>query len=214
MSSPPSQASVPTVSGEKGCGESSGKPQPSDTLGIHVGSMDLPQRGRVAVHAPMVGGWRGTHGTRRPGAPSRQAAGPAPFYMLGEMGIPFLLIKKKTKNYLFLPVLGLHCYTWAFFSCSKQGVFSVAVCRASHCGGFSCGARALEHSLRSFWVGAQLLHGMWDLPGLGMEPVSPHTLRQTLNHWTAREALLIFSTLKECLKRIVVSALRLGSSHS
>ena len=55
MPSPPSQPSVPTVSGEKGCAESSGKPQPSDTLGIHVGSMDLPQRGRVAVHAPMVG---------------------------------------------------------------------------------------------------------------------------------------------------------------
>ena len=73
---------------------------------------------------------------RRPGAPSRQAASPAPFYMLGEMGIPFLLIKKKKNHYLFLPVLGLHCYTWAFFSCSKQGVFFVAVCRASHCGGF------------------------------------------------------------------------------
>ena len=129
MSSPPSQASVPTVSGEKGCGESSGKPQPSDTLGIHVGSMDLPQRGRVAVHAPMVGGWRGTHGTRRPGAPSRQAAGPAPFYMLGEMGIPFLLIKKKQKTiyfclcWVFTATLGLSSVAASrgFFRCSVQG---------------------------------------------------------------------------------------------
>ena len=120
MSSPPSQASVPTVSGEKGCGESSGKPQPSDTLGIHVGSMDLPQRGRVAVHAPMVGGWRGTHGTRRPGAPSRQAAGPAPFYMLGEMGIPFLLIKKKQKTIYF-------CLCWVFTA--TLGLSSVAASR-------------------------------------------------------------------------------------
>ena len=49
----------------------------------------------------------------------------------------FLFFSLKKKNhYLFLPVLGLHCYTWAFFSCSKQGVFFVAVCRASHCGGF------------------------------------------------------------------------------
>ena len=47
----------------------------------------------------------------------------------------FFTLKKKN-HYLFLPVLGLHCYTWAFFSCSKQGVFFVAVCRASHCGGF------------------------------------------------------------------------------
>ena len=130
MSSPPSQASVPTVSGEKGCAESSGKPQPSDTLGIHVGSMDLPQRGRVAVHAPMVGGWRGTHGTRRPGAPSRQAAGPAPFYMLGEMGIPFLLIKKKKKKLFLFACAGsslLHLgflqlqQAGGFFRCSVQG---------------------------------------------------------------------------------------------
>ena len=128
-------------------------------------------------------GWRGTHGTRWPGAPSRQAAGPAPFYMLGEMGIPVLLIKKKNPKLficLFLPVLGLHCYTWALFSCGKQGLFFVAVCRASHCSGFSChGAWAFEHRLSSCWVWAQLPHGMWDLPGLGMEPVFPHTHRRT-----------------------------------
>ena len=117
-------------------------------------------------------------------------------------------------------------WEFLFFSLKKNKKLFIFACAGSSLlhlgflqlqqagGGFSCGARALEHSLRSFWVGAQLLHGMWDLPGLGMEPVSPHTLRQTLNHWTAREALLIFSTLKECLKRIVVSALRLGSSHS
>ena len=66
--------------------------------------------------------------------------------------------------------------------------------QASHCGGFSCcaaqalGARAsvvvahglsscgswaLEHSLSSCGARAQLLCGMWDLPGPGLEPVSP-----------------------------------------
>ena len=37
----------------------------------------------------------------------------------------------------------------------------------------SCGSRALEHRLSSCGAWAQLLHGMWDLPGPGLEPVSP-----------------------------------------
>ena len=66
--------------------------------------------------------------------------------------------------------------------------------RASHCSGFSCcraqalgvrasvvvarglsscGSRALEHRLSSCGARAYLLHGMWDLPGPGLEPVSP-----------------------------------------
>ena len=66
--------------------------------------------------------------------------------------------------------------------------------RASHCGGFfccrawalgvqasvvvarglsSCGSRALERRLSSCGARAQLLRGMWDLPGPGLEPVSP-----------------------------------------
>ena len=64
----------------------------------------------------------------------------------------------------------------------------------SHCGGFSCcgaralgtqasvvvarglsscGSRALEHRLSSSGKWASLLCGMWDLPGLGLEPMSP-----------------------------------------
>ena len=67
--------------------------------------------------------------------------------------------------HLFLAVLGLHC-------CA----------RASHCGGFSCGrARALStwasvvvaRGLSSCGARAYLLCGMWDLPGPGIELVSP-----------------------------------------
>ena len=51
---------------------------------------------------------------------------------------------------------------------------------ASHCGGFSCGARALgtrasvvvAHGLSNCGARAQLLRGMWDLPGPRLEPVS------------------------------------------
>ena len=37
----------------------------------------------------------------------------------------------------------------------------------------SCGSRALEHRLSSCDARAQLLRGMWDLPGPGLEPMSP-----------------------------------------
>ena len=37
----------------------------------------------------------------------------------------------------------------------------------------SCGSRALEHRLSSCGAWAQLLRGMWDLPGPGLEPESP-----------------------------------------
>ena len=41
------------------------------------------------------------------------------------------------------------------------------------CGLSSCGSRALERRLSSCGSWAYLLHGMWDLPGPGIEPVSP-----------------------------------------
>ena len=76
--------------------------------------------------------------------------------------------------YLFsLAALGLCCCVWAFSGCGSQ---------ASHCGGFSCcraqalGTQAsvvVAHRLSSCGSRAQLLHGMWDLPGPGLEPVSP-----------------------------------------
>ena len=42
-----------------------------------------------------------------------------------------------------------------------------------HVGFSSCGLRALGHRLSSCGAQAQLLRGMWDLPGPGLEPVSP-----------------------------------------
>ena len=49
----------------------------------------------------------------------------------------------------------------------------------SRCTGFSsCGLQALECRLSSCGTWAQLLRGMWDLPGPGLEPVCPL-------HWQA-----------------------------
>ena len=37
----------------------------------------------------------------------------------------------------------------------------------------SCSSQALEHRLNSCGTWAYLLFGMWDLPGSGIEPMSP-----------------------------------------
>ena len=91
-------------------------------------------------------------------------------------------------------MLGLHCCARAFSSCVERGLLFVAVrglliaCDGFSCGARalgtqasvvvarglrSCGSRALERRLSSCGTRASLLHGMWDLPGPGIEPVSP-----------------------------------------
>ena len=63
-----------------------------------------------------------------------------------------------------------HCS--GFSCCGAQALgtrASVVVAR----GLSSCGSRALERRLSNHGSRAQLLRGMWDLPGPGLEPVSP-----------------------------------------
>ena len=82
--------------------------------------------------------------------------------------------------------MGPRCYAWALSSCSEQGPPPTVVgglptvaapplrSTGSRCGGFSsCGTWALERRLSGCGARAQPLHGMWDLPGPGPEPVSP-----------------------------------------
>ena len=76
--------------------------------------------------------------------------------------------------YLFLAVLGLRFCARAFSSCGKRGPLFIAVrgpltivasLVAEH--------RLQTRRLSSCGSRAQLLHGMWDLPRPGLEPVSP-----------------------------------------
>ena len=61
-----------------------------------------------------------------------------------------------------------------FFQVQQAGATLCCGVWASHCGGFSsCGACAVERGLSGCGLPAQLLFGMWDLPGPGIEPVSP-----------------------------------------
>ena len=95
---------------------------------------------------------------------------------------------------LFLAALGLCCCVQAFLQLWRAGATLRCGVWASHCGGFSCcgaralgaqasvvaacglsgcGSRVLEHRLTGCDTRAQLLRSMWDLPGLGLEHVSP-----------------------------------------
>ena len=76
--------------------------------------------------------------------------------------------------YLFLAVLGLHLCARAFSSCGEWGPLFIAV----H-GPLTISASLVaEHRLQTRRLSscgsrAQLLHGMWDPPRPGLEPVSP-----------------------------------------
>ena len=46
--------------------------------------------------------------------------------------------------FLFLAVLGLCCFVWAFSSCSEQGLLFIVVCRLLIVVAFSCGAQGFR----------------------------------------------------------------------
>ena len=77
-----------------------------------------------------------------------------------------------SRGFLWLPQAGttLCCGVWA----SHCGGFFCWQSLSSRRAGFSrCGSRAVERRLSIGGARAQLLHGMWDLPGPGLKPVSP-----------------------------------------
>ena len=65
----------------------------------------------------------------------------------------------------------------------------------------SCGSRALERRLSSCGSRAQLLHGMWDLPGPGLEPVSPALAGGFSTTAAPGRPLRVSFLLLECFKR-------------
>ena len=77
--------------------------------------------------------------------------------------------------YYYVSALGLCCYTPAFSSFGEKGLLARCCVGASHCGGVSCcGAQALWHRGFSSCRGwAQLPCSMWNLPGPGIEAMSP-----------------------------------------
>ena len=75
--------------------------------------------------------------------------------------------------YLFLAVLGLRFYARAFSTCGKRGPLFIVVHRPLTIAASPVAKHRLQtRRLSSCGSWAQLLRGMWDLPKLGLEPVS------------------------------------------
>ena len=68
--------------------------------------------------------------------------------------------------------LSLAAASWGYSLLWCDG-FSCCRAWALHAGFSSCGSQALQHTLSSCGSWAQLLHGMQDFPGPGLEPMSP-----------------------------------------
>ena len=94
-------------------------------------------------------------------------------------------------------MVGVHCCTQAFSSCSKQGLLSSCGAWASHCGGFSC----CEAWALGLWESVVAVHGFSSC-GNKLSCSLAHGIfwtkdwthipciaRQILNHWTIRETL-------------------------
>ena len=65
---------------------------------------------------------------------------------------------------------------YSSFRCTGFSLWRLLLLRSMgsrHVGFSSCGSQALECRLSSCGARTQLLHGMWDLLGLGLEPVFP-----------------------------------------
>ena len=87
---------------------------------------------------------------------------------------------------LFFGCAGLHCSTGFSLVEASGGLYLAVVCRLLIAVAFCCractlgragysswGCQALEHRFSSCGAQAYLLHGMWDLPRKGVEPMSP-----------------------------------------
>ena len=73
-----------------------------------------------------------------------------------------------------MAVLGLRFCARAFSSCGERGPLFIAVLRPLTIAASLVAEHRLQtRRLSSCGSRAQLLHGMWDLPRPGLEPVSP-----------------------------------------
>ena len=75
----------------------------------------------------------------------------------------------KPFTYVFLAVLGLHCWVPASLAALSSGCSQAPVCRLV----IAVASLVAGHGLRSCGAWAKLPHGMWNAPRAGLEPTSP-----------------------------------------
>ena len=82
-------------------------------------------------------------------------------------------------------------YAVCFLQLQQAGATLCCSARACHCGGFHCRAWVLGYSgFSSCGPRAQLLCSMWDLLGLGVEPVSPSLAGRLPNTGPPKQSLV------------------------
>ena len=122
---------------------------------------------------------------------------------LGEGSLNHWTTNEVPSSKLFLNFIYFFWLCWVFIaanrifsSCGKWELLSSCYTWTSHCGGLSfadLGLWGVEASvtaargLNDCGAQAQLLRGMWSLPGSGVEPVSPSLAGRILYHCTTRE---------------------------
>ena len=122
-------------------------------------------------------------------------------YILQEMFSFFfnLLIFFFWLLWIFVAVRGLSpvAESGGFSLVAVWGLLSSCGMWASHCSGSSClGTRALEYGLSSCGTQTLLPHGMWNLPGPGIEPMSPTLAGRFLTTGPAgKSAMLVLRNL-------------------
>ena len=114
---------------------------------------------------------------------------------LGKPTLVFQLLVCDCSHFFFLINLFIYLFWLCWVSVAAHGLSLVVAsrgCSLLRCAGFSlrwllplrstgsrhtgpssCGSQALERRLSSCGARAQMLRGMWDLPGPGLKPVSP-----------------------------------------
>ena len=85
-----------------------------------------------------------------------------------------VFFKKNFFFFFFLAALGLRCCARAFSSCRERGLLFIVVRGLRN----EVASLVADHGLQARRLSscgsrAQLLRGMWDIPGPGLEPVSP-----------------------------------------
>ena len=123
------------------------------------------------------------HVLYNPGQPSHSEFSEPPLYLLFLTGafimFFFFFLREILFIYLFIylfifAVLGLRFCARAFSSCSKRGPPFIAVRGPLTIAASPVAEHRLQtRRLSSCGSRAQLLRGMWDPPGPGLEPVSP-----------------------------------------
>ena len=113
-------------------------------------------------------------------------------------------------------MLGLRCYTGFSLVVASRGYSSLGAWTRGHMDFSSCSSWVPEHRFSSFSAWALFLCSMWDLPGPGIEPMSPALAGSFLSTVPAGKSLdwLQFSSVSQSCLTLLQVYLSITNSRS